>query len=113
MKAILKDKTIILVNSYPYKDLIKEMQGRRWNEIDKIWTVPATVENIRMLKSVIKVDVEIEKLYQEGMNLNRRLLKEKSKEKVIPLAPMPIKAKPFQHQIVAYNMALQAMGVIK
>ncbi|ABW18834.1 hypothetical protein [Alkaliphilus oremlandii] len=113
MKAILKDKTIILINSYPYKDLIKEMQGRRWNEIDKIWTVPATMENIKMLKSVIKVDAEIEKLYQEEFNLNRRLHKEKATKNVIPIAPMPIKANPFQHQIRAYNMALQAMGVIK
>jgi len=55
---------------------------------------------------------EIKKQSQSEIQHKRKLDKEKTVVAVAPLAPMPIKVKPFQHQIRAYNMALQAMGVM-
>jgi len=45
--------------------------------------------------------------------LNMKSIEEKNITSVEPLAPMPIKVKPFEHQIKGYNMALKIMGVIK
>lgn len=67
---------------------------------------------VEMLKSVIDVDSEIEKQSQSEIQHKRKLNKEKTVLSIAPIAPMPIKVKPFQHQIRAYNMALQAMGVM-
>ncbi|SET46415.1 hypothetical protein SAMN05660297_02484 [Natronincola peptidivorans] len=113
MKAVLKGNEIILLDSYPYKELIKEIPGRKWDSTAKIWRVPATIDSIEMLKNVIKLGSDIEKIYHKQQQLRRKTEMEKTALHVEAIAPMPIKVKAFQHQIKGYNMALRMMGVMR
>lgn len=113
MKAILKGKEIILLDSYPYKELIKEIQGRKWDGLGRVWRVPATLESIEILRSVIKLDSSLEDLYLAHRDLKKKTEDEKTALDVEPIATMPIKVKAFQHQIKGYNMALRMMGVME
>ncbi|MCC5910049.1 MAG: hypothetical protein JJT76_06390 [Clostridiaceae bacterium] len=112
MRAVLQEDRIELTDSYLYKNLIKEIPGRRWHPDRKVWTVPATLESIEMLKPVAKLEGDIKEFYKEQQQLRRKTEGERLSTKVESLAPMPIKAIPFQHQIKGYNIALQIMGVM-
>ena len=112
---INKDENIILLNSYPYKDFIKDkLHGAKWKKEILAWEVPFSIYNIEELQ---KTNCEIEKTIMEKYLKKAKDINEATKEKFvqesIEIEPMPIKAKPYQHQVKGYNIACKLMNLFK
>ncbi|WP_227764999.1 hypothetical protein [Zhaonella formicivorans] len=106
MHAIYENGRIAIYDAYLYREVIKEMQGRYWDPERKVWTVPFKPENISTLKVIgcefkgVLVDMVIS-LTKSG---------DKAEISVKPVEPMPIRVKPYQHQVQAYNFIGNLLG---
>ncbi|WP_218915170.1 DEAD/DEAH box helicase [Caldanaerobius polysaccharolyticus] len=107
MKATLVEDHIEVTHCFDVKEAIKTIPGRRWDPKKKVWILPATLEAIDHLKYIPgNVDISIKNKYEELKRLREKTTNIKLAEEVKPIEPMPIKVKPFQHQVKAYNLAL-------
>jgi SNF2 family DNA or RNA helicase len=107
LKAVLAEDHIEVSDCYYEKEMIKTIPGRQWDPKRKVWTLPATLEAIDHLKHITSnIDKKIIDKYIELKEIQDEITKIKLADEVKPIEPMPIKLKPFQHQIKAYNLAL-------
>lgn len=115
MIASFEDGQIVLTDSYQYKDFIKsKLFDPKWKKERKAWIVPCTKDNITRLEKVgCVVGKEIidygNKQYEHIMEAT----KEKMASESVEIEPMPIKVKPYQHQIKGYNIACKLMNLFK
>lgn len=90
-------------------EAIKEVPGRMFDRHRKEWVMPLTKDAVNALQDFqnIKItnEVYVALQIQEESQEMARLMKEEEKPK--PLEPMLIKAEPFAHQIIAFNIALK------
>ena len=101
MNAIRDGNHIRIYDAYRIKESIKEMQGRFYDADDKAWLIPYTKANVTMLGLL-------------GVELDKDLcdyVPESGIENEVPIVPMPIKAKPYQHQVRAFNFAMKMFGI--
>ncbi len=109
MKAILIDESTIAVKDcYKYKEIIKKIQGR-WDANNKVWKLPLCDESIKVLKNIpeCRIDNRILEMYQHKKAKLNLIEQIKKVDKVEPIEPIPLKnVQLFQHQIKAYNAAL-------
>lgn len=103
-----KDK-IQLYCRYEDRDAAKQIQGYSWNAKQKCWEYPlGHFEEVRETFPFAQVE---EGLQQEVTNI-KDLEKQVTKAKLAgwadatPIEPMPLKTKPFKHQILGYNIGL-------
>ena len=92
---------IRIYDAFLIKESIKEIRGRFYDADDKAWVVPYSQENVAMLTLL-------------GVQLDDSLaveVKQQDAGDEVPMFPMPIKATPYQHQVKAYNFALQTFGI--
>jgi len=104
---ILAEDSLAVINSYKYKDALKQI-GCRWNPERKAWSLMATPENFRKLTQVVpglRVEKEVTRRMTE-MAIAEAEQGSKDWSGVQPLKPIPIKTVPFQHQIAAFNKAI-------
>ena len=116
MKAIkLNNDLIGLQESYQYKEFIKiELTGAKWLKDKKIWQVEFSTGNIDKLLSIgCDIPGEIIEEYQKKKKVMNQVTAEKLTEKTEAIEEMPIKAKPYQHQIKAFNIACKLMNLFK
>lgn len=107
MKAILTEDHIEVSDCYYEKEQIKAIPGRQWDPKRKVWVLPTTLDAIEHLKHITSnIDKKIIDKYIELKQIQDEITKIKLADEVKPVEPMPIKLKPFQHQIKAYNLAL-------
>ena len=106
MKVKIKDGSIYITDCFFQKEQIKEIPGRSWSKNDKAWIVPMNEEALRFIKATMKEDTpkEIDEAFKNKVRLEVKIAEEKQADNE-PIEPMPIKLKPFQHQIRGYNMA--------
>ena len=101
MNAIKDGKHIRVYDAFQIKESIKQIDGSFYDPDDKAWVVPYSKDNAATLALL-------------GVELDESLAAE-VKPQVAgdeePIFPMPIKVKPYQHQIGAYNFALRIYGV--
>lgn len=112
---ITNNETILLLESLPNKEFIKkEIQGAKWRKDIVAWEIPFTIENIEKLKETncLFEKVILEKYNRKKQNI-KLATKEKMEEDSIEIEPMPIKVKPYQHQIKGYNIACRLMSLFK
>ena len=100
MKAYKNKNEICIADGYLYRESIKEIQGRRYDGETKNWFVPLNQENIALLQT-LGAELDI--------NLKKMQLLEFEKEET-PLCHMPIKVKPYKHQVRAFNFAMRILG---
>ena len=101
MNTIRDGNHIRVFDAFRIKDSLKEIPGRFYDADDKAWVVPYSAENVAMLGML-------------GAALDETLQAARPQTEQIPedpLIPMPIKAKPYQHQIRSYNFALRIFGI--
>ena len=101
MNAIRDGNHIRVYDAFLAKESIKEIRGRFYDPDDKAWVVPFSKKNVALLGLL-------------GADLDDSLMPLEKEEKAgdeVPIIPMPIKAKPYQHQIRAYNFALRTFGL--
>ena len=101
MNAIRDGNHIRVYEAYLVKESIKEIDGRFYDADDKAWVVPYSKENVALLGLLgaklddsLSLAIEVEDAGDED-----------------PIIPMPIKAKPYQHQVRAYNFALRTFRI--
>jgi len=116
MKVIkLSNELLGLQESYQYKEFIKiELTGAKWLKDKKMWQVEFSIGNIDKLLS-IRCDIpeEIIEEYQKKKEVMKQVTAEKLIDKTEPIEEMPIKVKPYQHQIKAFNIACKLMNLFK
>ena len=101
MNAIRDGNHIRIYDAFLAKESIKEIDGRFYDPDDKAWIVPYSKENVALLAML-------------GASLDESLavvVTEQDAGDEVPILPMPIKAKPYQHQVRAYNFALRTFGI--
>lgn len=101
MNAIRDGNHIRLYDAYMARESIKEIKGWFYDPDNKVWGVPYSKENVALLALL-------------GASLDESLavvVKEQDAGDEVPILPMPIKAKPYQHQVRAYNFALRTFGI--
>lgn len=101
MHIEIKDGCIAVYDCYSVKDSIKEIQGRRWIPEDKSWRVPINTDSVKML-------------YLLGAELPHELLcmiKERNSTEAAVPETMPIKSKPYKHQLTGYALACESLGI--
>lgn len=107
MHAIYENGRIAIYDAYLYREVIKEMQGRYWDPERKVWTVPFKPENISTLKVI---GCELKGVLVDMITGHSR---NRDKPQILaePVEPMPIRVKPYQHQVQAYNFVGNLLGL--
>lgn len=108
----LEDGKLTLRCRYEDREAAKSVLGYAWNKWEKCWQYPvrpevvnklaATFPGLRVDKAVTIATAEI--IEREAMVAQA---KQAGWEDVKPVEPMLLKTRPFQHQVAAYNIALQ------
>lgn len=101
MRADRFDNEIKLSESYLYRDSIKEVAGRRYDGAEKAWYIPLTEQNIALVKML---GAEIADDLRDVFKAEKPTFAE-----VKPIQRMPIRAAPYQHQIAAFNFAMEIL----
>lgn len=116
MIAILRGtEEIELSESYAYKDFIKsEFQCNKWNKENKVWTIPFSIDNVNKLQTTnCTISDEIIQKYEKEYLKLKLVTEEKMLESSVAMEPMPIKAKPYTHQIKAFNIACRILNLFE
>lgn len=100
-----------LYGRYEDREICKSVFGAKWNQAMKCWEYPLRPETLSQLVAVFpgltvapEVKLAIAEIVErEAMAAQVKVAGWQDAE---PIEPMPLKTKPFKHQIAAYNMAL-------
>jgi len=107
--ATLQDGKILLRSVFEDKDFIRTIPGRRWIPEIKRWELPLSVESYT---EILKIkDIQIDSKVILAVNEVRDQLHavnafKQTDGEVYPIEPMPIKTKPYRHQILGYNIGI-------
>lgn len=101
MRAERYGEEIKLSESYLYRESIKEVAGRRYDAEEKAWYIPLTEQNVALIKML---GAEIAGDLREVFKAEKPTIVE-----VKPIQRMPIRAAPYQHQIAAFNFAMEIL----
>lgn len=112
----VKGNNFAVYNSFFIKDAIKSIPGRAWDKKAKTWDLPANQESITYLKAIapnIVVSPEVYGFLESAHLRSKRIENQKDIpwQQQSPMAPMPIKVKPFQHQVAAFNVVGTIFGL--
>lgn len=100
------------------KDMVKSVLGAQWDPQARCWTFPMRPETVielhKKLPGLVLSD-EVKREARRIYDLEKQIAEQKKQgwEGASPLATMPVKVKPFQHQVAAYNMACQLLGLVR
>jgi len=109
VRAVIESGLIHIFDAYLYREAIKEIPGHYWDQNKKAWLVPENTENIALLKII-----GCQFMDEPGVQVNSREYPDI--DGWIPAEPiesMPIRAKPYRHQVQAYNFVGQILGLFK
>ena len=104
---ILAEDSLAVINSYKYKEALKQI-GCQWNPEGKAWSLMATPENFRKLTQAVpglRVDKDVTRRMTE-LAMEATAPMDASWEDAEPVEPIPLITVPFRHQVAAYNMAV-------
>jgi hypothetical protein len=115
MKAQIKNNMVIVTDSWLQKDVISSIPGRQWKPELKAWLLPLTKETLGTLIYIpgAQLSQDIKATWERMNRVERETEEEKLTENVEPVARMPVKAKPFMHQVRAFNIAVKLLGVME
>jgi len=107
----IKDNEIYLQCDYIYKDIAKSIIGRRWDKDTKSWVYPLSLEIVKQIHEKfpeVEADpaasMTIQDMVAKADNVQKAKLK--GWEDATPIKPIPVKVKPFQHQVLGYNIGI-------
>jgi len=108
----LESDRLILRCRYEDRDAAKSVPGHVWNNREKCWQYPLRPDVVSRLASTIpglKVDKAVTIATAQIIEREATIAQAKQAgwKDAEPIEPMPIKTKPFQHQVLAYNIAMQ------
>jgi len=97
----MEASTVSLYAAPKYREAIKGIPGARWDPMQRCWRIPCTATAADALRRVPGVP-----LPEELARLAPVEMQDADLAGAAPLRPMPIRAKPYAHQIAAYNLAI-------
>jgi len=107
----IKDNEIYLQCDYIYKDIAKSIIGRRWDKDTKSWVYPLSLEIVKQIhkkfpdvEADLVASMTIQDMVAKADNVQKAKLK--GWEDATPIKPIPVKVKPFQHQVLGYNIGI-------
>jgi len=107
----IKDNKIYLRCDYVDKDKAKQIPGYRWDKTTKSWEYPLSLEIVRQIYEKFPgvetnqvASARIQDMFAKANNVQKAKLQ--GWKDATPIKPMPIKVKPFQHQILGYNIGI-------
>ncbi len=89
--------------AYKHRDAIKAIPGSRWNPFEKCWQLPQTKEAALALRCVPGLAIP-EPLAALVPKMDGMM--DAVNADVKPVVPMPIRIKPYAHQVAAFNAAI-------
>lgn len=101
---------------YKDKEMAKSVMGRTWRRNLKVWEYPLQPEILPQLEALfpnLQVDPAV-KVALKSITEKREFVEQIKGEgwkDVKPYLPMPVKVKPFQHQVLGYNIGLELNAV--
>ena len=109
-RLILHDGRLFYQGDYADKDVIKAIPGRRWDSKLKLWELPKRLDVIEQVQHSLAGVVLSEEAASAAQEMRQQAVQVKAiktfEEVMEPIEPMPVKAKPFRHQIAAYNLGI-------
>lgn len=112
-RLVLGGDKLLLFCGYDDREAAKEVIGYRWNSRLKCWEYPlGHFEQVREAFPFAKVDPDLQAQVELLLALDASIeeAKQAGWEGAEPVEPMPLLTKPFQHQVLAYNIAGQLLG---
>lgn len=109
-ELFLRNETLYLRCDYSEKGLVKLVTGCRWDKSLKCWQLPLRLQVIEQAERLFPNAVLSEEVIKQKSILKQQEMSVKAiktfAQVIEPLEPLPVKAKPFQHQIAAYNLGI-------
>src|SRR5690606_32366630 len=107
---------IVLRCDYTDRELAKAIPGYKWDGTLKRWTYPVHPDTLKAIRDVFPLasfDLAVmEAVAQIKMRQEEAdKLKAAGWEQAEPLEPMPIRVRPFQHQVLGYNLGITLPAV--
>jgi hypothetical protein len=107
MYAALEDGEIAVYNTFLFKDVIKEIQGRSWDAGKKAWILPNNESSLSTLRLIgCEFRGELKDIFASIKGID-----DKANIPTIPIEPMPLKVRPYKHQVQAFNFAGRLLGI--
>ena len=109
-EVTLLDDKLKLSCPFAQRNMAKLVNGYEWSELYKGWLYPAEQVVLEELMDVFGSGITISK--EAIKYCEDHSLPDWSGIETEPVEPMPLKAgiNPYQHQVIAYNLALKAFG---
>jgi hypothetical protein len=105
MRAETSDNEIRLTESYLYRESIKKIAGRRYDADAKAWFIPRTERNIAFVR-LFGAELD-DNLKTAARKIPRATIAETDET---PICEMPLKIKPYRHQIRGFNACMSNAG---
>ena len=109
-ELFLRNETLYLRCEYNEKELAKLVRGCRWDKSLKCWQLPLRLQVIEQAERLFPNAALSEEVNEQKSILKQQEMSVKAiktfAQVIEPLEPLPVKAKPFQHQIAAYNLGI-------
>jgi SNF2 family DNA or RNA helicase len=108
----LGNNAIQLHCHYEDREIAKTVPGHKWNKADRAWEYPIRPETYTKLVEMfpgVRVDRQVIAAVTQVYEREAAVAQAKVQgwEGVEPVEPMPIKSKPFQHQVLGFNLGLK------
>lgn len=106
------DGTLELRAGFHDKELCRSITGRKWSKALRCWLVPAhpdVVTEVARTFPSIRIDEGVIALTERMAEQTAAVqaAKEAGWQDAVPVAEMPITVKPFQHQVLGFNIGIQ------
>ena len=117
-RLTLHENRIALHSRYEDRVIARQIAGREWNPRHKVWLYPLRAETLNELTvnfPGIEVSPKVsDAVLQVAMREQAvHSVKLAGWDNAKPVEDMPVRSKPFAHQIQGYNIACQLLGIFQ
>lgn len=115
MKVALKNGFLMIKDMNPVQlNTIKSWNRMKYNRKEKMMVGLADIELLTLFGQLTTLTPRLQTELERQIELQNAVDAERLNEEPVPFIKMPIKnAKPYQHQIRGFNMAMLVFGIVK
>ena len=114
MKVALINNELLIKDMNPLQfNVIKSWNRMTYKRKEQMMVGVADLELLTLLSQLVPLTPKLEAARKNLQSVQDAIDAERNNQHPVPFLPMPIKVKPFAHQVRGYNMALLALGLIK
>jgi len=101
--------SIHVTTDYALKDYISSIPGRQWDPVLRCWVLPLNRNSFEKLSCIrgVRLSQPLMDMFPEEEHEPEEIPRAAD---MAPIRPMPIKVKPFAHQVQGFNKALLCFG---